>query len=223
MTRILSYNLFEEETAQKEDIVDRVIRAFPNLINDSFTQSIIPAIKVAIHASTDVETREAYENIKTLAIKKFGGYDYKISQQEILERFVNHYIDFGRGILRMRDLKRFIRHVKPQVKRSKKLDRSFRISPDVLDSFTDGLIEILKKDAIKYEDIKNVLKKIYEWSIPALSIVYHLDSLKNLKYMEEGVLFNSDELATLFGFHEAEPSPDGDNKSVSNEKDFKKV
>jgi len=195
---IKSYQLFEQEEARKLDIVDQIMRYLPRVANDPFTQEIIPFIKDLVHSDSADEKKSAYESIRSLARKKFAGYDKMITMQEVMERFVNHYIG-DEGILRKRAVKKLIRAIKPPVKKSLKADKNYRIKAEDIDKFTDRIMNKLKGEGIKEDDIKIEFKEIYRWCEPILRHFYHLDTVKSLKYMQPGVLFNQDELNDYFG------------------------
>ena len=191
MKRIKSYVLFESEL-HKLTLADKVIKFLPRLQEDSFTVSIIPYVNAILNADSDEKRLEAYQSIRNIAKKHFGGFNDKITMQEVLERFVNHYLSKEDGILRMRYVKKLIRAIKPPVKRSLKADRNYKITGPALDNFTDRLIKLLEKEGIKELDIKNKLKEIYLWFMPVLKYFYHKDTIRNLKYLN--ILFSPEEI-----------------------------
>jgi len=203
---IKSYQLFEQEEARKLDIVDQIMRYLPRVANDPFTQEIIPPIKGLVHGQTPEEKKSALESIRDLSKKKFAGYDKLITMQDVMERFVNHYIG-EEGILRKRSVKKLIRVIKPPVKKSLKADKNYRIKAEDINRFTDKVITFLEREGINEGDIKPKLKEIYEWCEPILRHFYHLDTVKSLKYMQPGVLFNQEELNKYFGEPEVPKEP----------------
>lgn len=194
MKIIKPYGLFEQEE-RRRDVIDGIMHFLPSLAKDPFTVSVLPLVRALIGSSNPT----SLENITGLSKKKFAGFDTRITMQEVMERFVNHYIDSDEGVLKKREVKRLIKDIKPPVKRSIKADQSYRIKPEDIDNFTDSLLEFLEKQGIKEQDIKKQLKEIYTWFGWVLKHFYHLDSIRDMKYMQVGVLFNEQELNSYLG------------------------
>lgn len=198
MRIIKSYSLFEQEK-RKKDVIDGIMSFLPSLANDPFTLSILPHIRRIIHADDNGSISESCDGILELARNKFAGFDKMITMQEVMERFINHYIDPDTGILKKREVRKLIRDIKPPVKKSVKRDGEYRITAQRIDNFTDRSIRYLERQGIKKEDIKNSLKGIYNWFSFVFKHFYHLDTIKGMKYMQVGVLFNQDELNSYLG------------------------
>lgn len=205
MRFLKSYRLFEQENNQP-DVIDQIMKYLPKVAGDPYTSEILPVLKFLEKADNADDKRRAVEEIIQISKKKFAGFDKLITMQEVMERFVNHYIG-EEGILKMRPVKNLIRRIKPPVKKSLKADKEYRIKANNIDSFTKKIITILIREGIKEEDVKEQLKKIYEWCEPILRHFYHLDTVKGLKYMQPGVLFNQHELDEYFGVPEIQQEP----------------
>lgn len=201
MKIIKTYRLFEQEERRK-DVIDGIMYFLPSLARDPFTVSLLPLIRSLMGSNDPAVISRSLESITSLSKKKFSGFDTRITMQEVMERFVNHYIDPDNGLLKKREVKRLIKDVKPPVKRSVKADLSYRVTPDSLDNFTDSLLAFLKKQGIKEQDIKKQLKEIYTWFGFVLEHFYHLDSIRGMKYMQVGVLFDEQELNSYLGLTE---------------------
>jgi len=198
MKIIKPYGLFEQEE-RRNDVIDGIMNFLRSLAKDPFTVSLLPPIRSLISSSDPDTISKSLETITGLSKKKFAGFDIRITMQEVMERFVNHYIDSDTGVLKKSELKRLIKDIKPPVKRSVKADQSYRIKPESLDNFTDVVLGSLKKQGIKEQDIKKQLKDIYVWFGFVLKHFYHLDSIRGMKYMQVGVLFNEQELNSYLG------------------------
>ena len=198
MKILKSYRLFEQEEEKRPDLVDQVLKFLPKVAMDRFTREIIPSIKRLINTDSADEKKASYQSIRDIAKHHFAGFDKLITMQEVMERFVNHYIG-DEGIIRKRGVKKLIRNIKPPVKKSLKADKNYRIKAVDIDSFTKKILTLLEREGIKEADIKTELKRIYEWLEPVFRHFYHLDTIKSLKYMQPGVLFNQHELNIYYG------------------------
>ena len=101
--QILSFSLFENSLFL-EGVVDHVMALLPSTAEDGFTKSIIPSIKAIILARSEDEQEESYLSIKELATRRFAGYDRFITNQEVLERLVTHFIGPEGGCLKKREV-----------------------------------------------------------------------------------------------------------------------
>ena len=197
MRIIKSYKLFEsQEREEGIDPVEMLIRVSPELSGDKFTRVIAPRIRTIAGSRNPEKIQNAIDSIKNIAIRKFGGYQDTIPMPEVLDRFVNHYIEKPDGILDMRAIENILDRISSKIRKG--IVRSNRrIGKDQIDSFTDKLMTVLEKQGIKDDDVKKQIKKIYTWAIPIMLHFYNPDEVKTFKYMQEGVLFNEDELKTF--------------------------
>lgn len=200
MRNIISYLIFEQIQNKPNTLLGKVLYMMPRLAEDEFTQSISPIIERLVKSKSNEETSELVNQMYLLSKKKFGGFDNLISPYEVLERFVNHYIDpeNHEGLIRKRALKRLLNSIKTPTKRSTKVDKKYRISGDDLNNFMKVCFRYLESLGISPSDIRVEYKRILLWAKPILTHFYHLDTIKNLDYFKPDAIFTVEELVEYF-------------------------
>jgi hypothetical protein len=195
MRIIKSYKLFESEDAleMKIDPIDLILDAVPELREDKFTRVILPSIRTITWSKFPEKIKRSINRIKEIAIKKFGGFESTIPLNEVLDRFVNHYIERPDGIIDSRAIENLVDFIGPRVHKGAVKSKG-RIGKESIDSFTDHLRDVLMRVCIKDSDVDKQIKKIYIWALPILLHFYNPDELKTFRYMQEGVIFTRDEL-----------------------------